>query len=103
MTLRAALSETLKDGQQPCRLRKFDLVSPFHLCHGQTLLCDEVMCERRERDAVCVQRVAGGVMGFRLQAAPAYISPMAKPRDGVIDGCLARLMSRVVAVIRAGL
>ena len=51
----------------------------------------------------CVQRVAGGVMGFRLQAAPAYISPTAKPRDGAIDGCLARLMSRVVAVIRTGL
>jgi hypothetical protein len=64
VTLRAALSETLKDGQQPCRLRKFDSVPPFHLCHGQTLLCDEVMCERRERDAVCVQRVAGRCDGL---------------------------------------
>ena len=58
--------------------------TPFHLCHGRTLLYDEVFCERGGEDAVCGQRVAGVVMGSDSEARPSDILPTSAPRDWLV-------------------
>ena len=92
VTLCATLSETLEIKSVAADLEeKMISNAPFHPCHGQTLSCDEVFCEKRDEDAVCGQRVAGAVMGFRLRGASVDIAPTSAPRDRIVDGCLVRL------------
>jgi hypothetical protein len=45
----------------------------------------------------------GWQMGFQLRGASVYIRPTVTPRDGFVDGCLARSMSRATAVIHTRL
>ena len=69
MTLCATLSETLKTESEAENFKKKGVPNaPFHLCHGQTLSCDEVFC-KRSKSTMSRQRVAGAVMGFRLRGA----------------------------------
>ena len=100
VTLCAALAETLKSKSALQRTTETISNGPFHPFRGQTLR-DEVICERRDEDVVCVQRVAGMRNALPTPSRACLYTPTGPSRDWVVDGCLAGPMSRVTALMLA--